>query len=487
MQKGKLWTDKENLFLKKYYPTKGSKYIAEELGRTRAAVITHAHKIGISGTGYLPYHQYSPAEIIFIKKYYPLYGSRYVGQKLGRSPSSIKDKARRLRVERRKFIDWNKYEIEYLKKWYKKKRPSKIARHLERSTPAIIARARKLGLLVRITRKWNIDEERFLIKNFRKMTYKEMGKQLGRTPRAVGAKANAMLTMRKINTRKWETKEKRLLGRLYGKISVTELAARLNRTTHSVLHQAKVQKKSAKGAPVYSAKEINFILDNYLKMTNVEISKKLKRPQTSIAKIAGVNGLSGNPDKRRIWKRGIRKESGYNYSEVEKEFIRRNYLNMTNVQIAKKLNRTVNGILTMARKLGLTGNPQKTKLGHSSARMPSARNFTEKEKKFISKNYLKMTNKQIGKELKRHPGSIQRILRELGLSGNPEKLKISKTFPYSDQEKEFIRENYFKMTNTQIGLILNRPADSIQIMARKLGLSGNPEKIQLWYDSKRKH
>lgn len=486
MGKIRYWTDEEILFLKKYYSIKGSKYIAHSLGRTQAAITTQAGKIGISGTGFLPYRLYSPSEIIFIKKYYPIYGSRYVGQKLGRSPSSIKDKARRLRVERRKFIDWNKYEIQYLKKWYKKKRPSVIARHLERTTAAIVTRARMLGLLIRVTRKWNKTEELFLIKNFRRMTYKQIGKKLNRTPGSVGSKANAMLTMRKLKTRKWETKEKRLLGRLYGKISVAELAARLNRTTHSVLYQARVQKKSAKGASAYSEEEINFIMDNYLKMTNVEISKKLKRPPSSIAKIASENGLSGDPQKRKMWKRGIRKESGYNYSEEDKDFIRRNYLNMTNVQIGKKLNRTASGILNISRKLGLTGNPEKAKLGHSSARTPSARNFTEKEKKFISENYLEMTNTQISKALKRHPGSIQRILRLLGLSGNPEKLKVSGKVLYTDQEEKFIRDNYFKMTNRQIALLLNRPPESIPYLAKKLGLSGNPDKIQLWYDSIRK-
>jgi hypothetical protein len=362
MQKNKLWTDSENQFLKKYYPTKGSKYIADSLGRTRTAVTTHAGKIGISGTGYLPYHPYSPAEIIFIKKYYPLYGSKYVGQRLGRSQSSIKDKARRLRVERKKFIDWNEYEIKYLKKWYKKKRASQIARHLERTTPAVVTRARMLGLLIRVTRKWNNDEELFLIKNFYKMTYKQIGKHLSRTAGSVGSKANTMLTMRKIKTRKWETKEKRLLSRLYGKISVAELAARLNRTTHSVLHQASVQKKTAKGAPAYTSEEINFIRDNYLKMTNVEIAKKLNRSASRISKIASSFALTDNPEKKRLWKRGIRKESGYNYSEKEKEFIRNNYLKMTNVHIAERLNRSVKGIETIAIKMGLTGNPKKIKL-----------------------------------------------------------------------------------------------------------------------------
>jgi hypothetical protein len=362
MQKGKPWTDQENLFLKKYYPTKGSKYIADALGRTRSAVRKHAYKIGVSGTGYLPFHSYSPAEIIIIKKYYPLYGSKYVGQKLGRSPSAIKDKARKLRVERKKNIDWNGYEINYLKKWYKKKRPSVIARHLKRTTPAVITRARMLGLLIRITRKWNNDDELFLINNFRKMTYKQIGKHLNRTQSSVGHKAMDILRLKKIQTRKWESKERRLLSRLYGKISVAELAARLHRTTHSVLHQARVQKKSVKGAPAYTEEENKFIRENYLIMTNVQIARVLNRTQYGILIKARKLGLAGEPEKGKLWKRGIRKKSGYNYSVKEKEFIQNNYLKMTNVQIAERLNRSVKGIQTIAVKMRLTGNPQKTKL-----------------------------------------------------------------------------------------------------------------------------
>jgi hypothetical protein len=359
MKKVRLWTDKESLFLRKYYPTKGSKYVADALGRTRSSIYTHARKLGLDGRGNLPYRPYSPQEIIFIKKYYPLEGSKYVAQKLGRTPSSIKDKARKLRVERKSLLQWSAEEIEYLKKWYKKKRPSEIARHLKRTTPAIVTRARMLGLFRHQVRTWNKDEELFLIKNFRKMTYKQIARHLNRTVGSIKGKVNVGLKMKKLKTRKWKPQEKRLLSRLYGKIPVAQLAARLDRTSDSVLQRARFQKRAAKGAPVYNEEEKEFIRENYLKMTNVQIGQKLNRPAIRIPKIAKLFGLTGNPEKKSLWKRGIRKKSGYNYSQKEKEFIINNYLKMTNVQIAKKLNRTASGILSMARKLGITGNPEK--------------------------------------------------------------------------------------------------------------------------------
>jgi DNA-binding CsgD family transcriptional regulator len=481
MRTGQLWTKREKQFLKNYYPKKGAKFVAEKLKRTIYAVRSQAVNISISGTGYLPYHAYSPSEIMMIKKYYPLYGSKYIAAKLGRSPYSIKDKARKLRVERRNLINWSPYEIEYLKKWYFKKRPSKIARHLERSTSAVVARARMLGLLKQVSRPWTPFEDNFLKSNCFKMTYKQLAKHLGRSPGSVGHRLVRALKVRKQISRKWTTREKRILGRLYGKISVAELAKKLNRTEDSVMHRAKAQKKAAKGNPVFSEEEKNFIHGNYLKMTNVQISEILKRPQTSVARAARKMGLAANPEKRKLWKRGYRKVNGLIFTDEEKDFIRKNYLTMTNFQIGKHLNRNAASITEIARKLGLQGNPAKKDLGHRN-RQPSVFSYTEEDKNFIRDNYLKMSNIQIAKILNRHPASIQKILRDLKLSGNPEKLKIVNRLPYSEQEKQFIQENYFKMTNKEIGVALNRSPDSVGAIGKKLGLSGRGKKIDLWYN-----
>ncbi len=126
----RFWNEEEINFLKKFYPTKGSKFVAEELKRTRAAVYLQARKLG-QKSKLLYNHHYTPQEIIFIKKYYPLKGSRYVALKLGRSQDSIRTKARSLRVERSSLLLWNEKEIAYLKKWYGKKHPSEIAPTIE--------------------------------------------------------------------------------------------------------------------------------------------------------------------------------------------------------------------------------------------------------------------------------------------------------------------------------------------------------------------
>lgn len=418
MRKQFLWTDEEDLFLKKYYPTRGCIYAANELGRTRSSVYKRAAKLGLKVVVNVSYRAYTPQEIIFIKKNYPLKGSHYVGKMLGRHPSSIRRKARELRVERKNLLEWSAEEVEYLKKWYKKKRPSEIARRLERSTGAVLVRARKLGLFKKFMRMWTKDEEHYLIKNFRQMRYKQIGKHLNRTERSVQGKINKMKLI-KVIERNWTPQEKRLLTRFYGKIPIAEIVKRLNRPPSSITFRAAFQKLKKKGPPDYTEKEKKFIRDSYFTMTNEQIAKKLKRTKSGIVRMGRILGLVGTDEKKQLVIKG-REDL---YTDEEKEFIRKNYLEMTNIEIAKKLNRPALGIHDIAARLGLSGLPGKRQLW---IRGNTETHYTEVEKKFIRKNYLKMTNEQIAEKLKRSGSGIARIISVLGLSGHPKRREYLK-------------------------------------------------------------
>ncbi|HSW56499.1 MAG TPA: hypothetical protein VLH59_15555 [Ignavibacteriaceae bacterium] len=488
----KFWTDKEILFLKKYYPTRGSKYVAEELGRTQHSVKRQASRLGLKLVIALSHRAFSPEEIIFIKKNYPLKGTHYVAKMLERRITSVRKKARQLGLERNTFLKWSVEEDEYLRKWYKrpgnterKKRPSEIARHLKRSTQAVVLRARKLGLFQFYLRRWTNDEELFLIKNFRRITYKQIGKQLNRTKSSVQGKVTAM-KMIKILERKWTPQEKRLLTRFYGKIPIAEIAKRLNRTPGSISARAEFQKLKKKGPPDYSDKEKNFIRKNYLKMTNKQIAKKLtaewsrmKRTSKGILKMGHKLGLVGSKEKLQVAK----KRRNDSYTKEEIEFIRKNYLKLTNEQIAKNLNskssrvkRTVSGISRMGMKLGLTGKLPKQRV-FMKIRTDL---YTDEEKEFIRKNYLKMTNIEIAKKLNRTDYGIREIAKRMGLRGSPDKRHLWKrgnpeTF-YSEEEKNFIRKNYLKMTNEQLARKLNKTVNSIGSTISRIGLAGHPKR-----------
>jgi hypothetical protein len=413
----RFWTEEEINFLKKFYPTKGSKFVANKLGRTPDSVKRKSTRIGLKVVVVLSHRAYSPQEIIFIKKNYPLKGCHYVSKMLGRNVTSIYKKARNLGLERNINLKWSDEEDEYLKKWYKKKRPSEIARRLKRSTSAVVVRARKLGLLKFFMRRWTNDEEHYLIKNFRKMTYKQIGKHLNRTQSSVEGKKHSM-KMIKVIERSWTPQEKRFLTRFYGKKPIAEIAKRLNRTHGSIVGRAKIQKLKKKGPPDYTEKEKNFIMKNYLNMTNRQIAGKLskkisrvKRTVSGISRMGMKLGLTGKLPKQRVFMK-IRTDL---YTDAEKEFIRKNYLKMTNIQIAKKLNRTTYGIIEIAKRLRLRGAPGKRRLWKRGN--PSTF-YSEAEKNFIRKNYLKMTNEQLARELKRPVNSAANMIRRLGLAGH---------------------------------------------------------------------
>lgn len=50
MGERRLWTKKDDDFLRFYYPTRDSKWCAEQLGRSPRAVLARADKIGVKAT-----------------------------------------------------------------------------------------------------------------------------------------------------------------------------------------------------------------------------------------------------------------------------------------------------------------------------------------------------------------------------------------------------------------------------------------------------
>lgn len=410
MQAFKRWTDQEIQYLKNFYPTKGCIYVARQLGLQRATVYRKAAKLGLKVAINTVPNAYLPREIVFIKKYYPTMGSSYVAKQLGRTPEAIYRKANELRVERHNLTNWSAEEIDYLKKWYFKKRPSEIAKRLKRSVGSVLVKARRIGLFKKSYRKWTDDEEVYLKNNFRKSTYKQIGKHLNRSARSIQHHVKKMKLV-KVIEKNWLPWEKKLLSRFYGKIPNSEIAERLNRTKGSIAGRAEFQNLKDTKPHDYSDKEIKFIRDNYLKLNNKQIARKLKRTQAGIMAIALKLGLAGNQQKMNL----ILKSRTDLYSERELDFVRKNYFKMTNAKIAEKLNRSEKGLFDVAKRLGLVGFREKKQ---SWVRGNLETHYTLAEKNFISNNYLKMTNDQIGKKLNRTAAGIAHILMRLGLSGN---------------------------------------------------------------------
>jgi len=93
------------------------------------------------------------------------------------------------------------------------------------------------------------------------------------------------------------------------------------------------------------------------------------------------------------------------------------------------------------------------------------KNWSEDEIQFLKNNYTTMSYKRIGELLGRTDGAIRAKMHDLQL--------IKKTF-WSEDELTFLKENYQLLTYKELSEHLQRSEDAIQLKLRKIGLSKTP-------------
>lgn len=181
---------------------------------------------------------------------------------------------------------------------------------------------------------------------------------------------------------------------------------------------------------MYSAKEIEYIKNNYLKMTNKEIARKLKRPVMSIIRKSRELNL---------YKLRVRR-----FSALELAFLRSHYPAMTVAELAHKLNRTPFSIRDKLFVLHLK----------------KQRRFTAAEIAFIRKNFRKFTNKEIAVKLNRNISTVSIKIRHLGLR---------RWQSYSEKEIRFLKDN-FALGARRLARKLNRSIQGVQYRLSQLNL-----------------
>ena len=118
--------------------------------------------------------------------------------------------------------------------------------------------------------------------------------------------------------------------------------------------------KQTRNKTPWSEQEIQFLKDNYMSMTDKQLSAALGRGASALRTQMKKNGL------RRIVKRE-------NWTPEEIQFLRENYELMTRKEIGDKINRLPGAVKSMARKLGIT----RSKAGQASIikRIPNSGKF----------------------------------------------------------------------------------------------------------------
>ena len=148
-----------------------------------------------------------------------------------------------------------------------------------------------------------------------------------------------------------------------------------------------------------------------------------------------------------------KRKSKFDFRPEHDLYITRNYLKMTDNDIARAIAKPLNAVTY--RRLIVLGKKKVVR-----------KNFSEDENEFILKNYKNLTDVAIAEELDRSLISIthhrNRILKRPKRSVRP----------YSEEEDHFIRRNFRDMTDGEIADHLNRSKASVSIHRHEvLGLA----------------
>jgi DNA-binding Lrp family transcriptional regulator len=161
-----------------------------------------------------------------------------------------------------------------------------------------------------------------------------------------------------------------------------------------------------------------------------------------------------------------------NYTQEELNFIINNYKNKTNKELAQELGKTIKAINIKLCRLKLKRDEK----------------YTKENLDFMIKNYKNMSNKEIGKILGKNPDCIGNKLNNMGLKKTPQEIKNNyernrTTKKYTEEEINFIINNYRSMSNDDIGAKLGLTRDAIRKKLKRLGLKKTLKEIKINYQN----
>ena len=92
--------------------------------------------------------------------------------------------------------------------------------------------------------------------------------------------------------------------------------------------------------------------------------------------------------------------------------------------------------------------------------------WSEEEFQFLRDNYLSMTHAEMAEKLNRPIKSVQEFCSRLKLRKNPAL--------WTEEEYQFLRDNFDKMSYTEISKHLKRPVNSVSLYCQRLNLTKQP-------------
>ena len=235
-REGERWKKEEEKLLRRHYTKHGSRYTAAILGRSITSVQDRALKLGIPGHDCRPW---SEIERKYLRRKYPQQSAKQIARTLHRTEQSVRGQIHKLRLCGPSSAKWSRQDLDFLEKNYGKLPTADIARQLGRSLDAVQLKAGRIGVNRRLE-PFNPSpkELRFVLDNLGVIPFTKIAAQLGTTTHHIRAIAAQNGYRDRPTSRPWTPHDDAELRRIYGSMSRQEVAELLGRTMVAVACRA---------------------------------------------------------------------------------------------------------------------------------------------------------------------------------------------------------------------------------------------------------
>lgn len=274
--------------------------------------------------------------------------------------------------------------------------------------------------------KWNDKDINFLKDNYTNLTDEELAIKLNRTKNSIERKRNSLGLFKKVQYSKIYITEEMKKEILDLKVSVNQaykiFAPKYHITRSQIEHLYKENKVKRYISKKWTSDDIEFLKNNYDKLSTQEIADALNRTPTAVSKKRIMLGLEASNI--------IYNKPDRNWTKKEIEFLRKNIENVSYKDIALRLNRTEKAVMVKATKLNLINRGS---------------NWTKGEEKLLIDN-IDLTIYELIFILERSEKSIRHKANELGLKivNRKKETKIEKVINEVLQDLNVDYERYAK-------------------------------------------
>ncbi len=272
------------MIVRRYYPKRGSRYVAERLGRSIPSVQDRALRLGIPSE---VKRRWSDAEDRYLRNNYGRRSAQQIARTLGRTEQSVRGRIHALKLGTYAPEQWTDGEMEYLRKHYGKVKVAELADELGRTTDSVELKAARLGLRRKLPR-LTAAQKTWAREQFGKLSYPEIATHLGISVTTVNRLASASGHNPRSHMRAWEDWEDEYLRAHYPAVTGREIARYLGRTPAMISWRVKrlgisFERRDVERMRRWTPEEDAVLRAGFRSRSCREIAEELGRTEASIA------------------------------------------------------------------------------------------------------------------------------------------------------------------------------------------------------------